>query len=446
MKKPLAMILGLAAVSIGLSGQFAMPKYAPPVATKLFYSDSQATDYAGGRWTSTAQLQVWVLRRNPNASLHLILRQQESSVFEPKSGEREANGPTIAWGWCDLLPDGAIVPGSQLGSVDLSAVFIPLPKDTLQANQGWERVGELDQRDSFRLDSTNLTDAVWAIELTTRTPLDEVYQVSDRALVQLDTRQGLVVSSEGYRAQAFGNRNTATILKLDSISRLDTVLVRKFLPELTAFLRADSAARELENQAGEEPGRSAQLLGRADSILEAAKAAVSDSGLQQLLDKRTIDIAAMELREPAADEGGKGLKGKKAPDWKLKDLEGNASTLKQYQGKVVLLDFWYRGCPWCIRAMPRLNKLAEDFAGKPVQVLGMNIDKSIADARFVVDKLKLVYPNLRALDIPKLYGVTGYPTLFIIDQKGTIRDVHIGYSSDIGAKLTKAVRALLESE
>ena len=70
-----------------------------------------------------------------------------------------------------------------------------------------------------------------------------------------------------------------------------------------------------------------------------------------------------------------------------------------------------------------------------MRVLGLNIDKDPADARFVVKKLTLSYPTLRALGIPKLYGVTGYPTLFLIDQKGIVRDVHIGYSPNIGRKL-----------
>lgn len=48
--------------------------------------------------------------------------------------------------------------------------------------------------------------------------------------------------------------------------------------------------------------------------------------------------------------------------------------------------------------------------------------------------------------MPKAYGVTGYPTVFVVDRKGIIRDIDIGYSPDVGAKLRRAAQALLESK
>jgi thiol-disulfide isomerase/thioredoxin len=66
---------------------------------------------------------------------------------------------------------------------------------------------------------------------------------------------------------------------------------------------------------------------------------------------------------------------KPAAEWLLKDIDGEMHELKNYQGKVVILDFWYRGCGWCIRAMPQLKELADDFKDKPVVVLGMNTDR-----------------------------------------------------------------------
>jgi peroxiredoxin len=386
-----------------------------------------------------------VLRQNPDGSYHLVLNQAETSVLEPKGGERSENGPDITWGWCDIRPDGSVVPGSKLGQVDHSLVFIPLPKDTVQAKQGWERSGELDEQDLFRLDSKSLTDSVWAIEENVKTPLDDIYLITNRELIHLNVRQGLLIGKEGRAMQSYGNRTTTSSLKLDSIAELDSGMTAKLLSDLSTFLHADSAATALTDKADEQPEQALDLLGKADAVLELFYDGVSDSGLKALMSQRITEIADAVER---AKEGGKEktLQGKSAPDWKLKDLDGKTHTLKQYRGKVVLLDFWYRGCPWCIRAMPQLNQLARDFQGKPVQVLGMNIDKDTADAQFVVDKLKLNYPNLRAGEMPKQYGVTGYPTVFVIDRKGVIRDIDIGYSPDVGAKLTRSVQSLLESK
>ena len=108
-----------------------------------------------------------------------------------------------------------------------------------------------------------------------------------------------------------------------------------------------------------------------------------------------------------------------------------------------MLDFWYRGCGWCIKAMPQLNALAGQFEGRPVAVLGMNTDRNEADAKFVCDAMSLKYATLRADGIPEKYGVQGFPTLVVIDSEGTVRDVHEGYSPTLQTDVAKTIEGLL---
>ena len=115
-----------------------------------------------------------------------------------------------------------------------------------------------------------------------------------------------------------------------------------------------------------------------------------------------------------------------ARPWETKDLEGKTHSLEGYKGKVVILDFWYRGCGWCIRAMPQMKELAQDFKGQPVAVLGMNTDREEKDAKFVVDEMGLNYPVLKAEGLPEKYRVRGFPTLIIVDQAGKVADIHVG--------------------
>lgn len=443
----LAYVFGVVATGLGSPAPtaYAFPRYQFQAGHKMLYSSSTTTEYPRGSWTTIRQFQVWVIRQNPDSSYHLILNQAETSVLEPKGGERSENGPDISWGWCDIRPDGSVVSGSRLGQVDPGLIFIPLPKDTAQAKQGWERSGELDEHDLFRLDSKSLADSLWAIEENVSTPLDDIYLISNRELIRLNVIQGLLVSKEGHATQNYGNRTSTSSFTLDSITELDSVLTARFLPDLSTFLHTDSAATALADKADEQPEKALELLGQADTMLKLTYDGMHDSGLKALMSQRLVEISdAMTRAKEAGKE--KTLKGKPAPDWKLNDLDGKTRTLKQYRGEVVVLDFWYRGCPWCIRAMPQVNQLAQDFKDRGVQVLGMNIDKDTADARFVIEKLKLSYPSLRAGDVPKKYGVTGYPTVFVIDRKGIIRDIDIGYSPDVGAKLTRSIQALLESK
>jgi thiol-disulfide isomerase/thioredoxin len=134
---------------------------------------------------------------------------------------------------------------------------------------------------------------------------------------------------------------------------------------------------------------------------------------------------------------------KKAAEWETTDIDGQKHSLVDYRGKVVVLDFWFRGCEPCIKAMPQMKEIVEEFRGKPVAVLGMNTDQQEKDARFVVDELKLDYPTLRAKGLPEKYDVHAFPTLVIIDQQGVVRDRHIGYSTNLLLDVSKTINNLL---
>jgi thiol-disulfide isomerase/thioredoxin len=157
--------------------------------------------------------------------------------------------------------------------------------------------------------------------------------------------------------------------------------------------------------------------------------------LQQL--KGNIDYFARDK------ENEVGILNKPAAKWETTDVDGNKRALADYHGKVVVLDFWYRGCGWCIKAMPQIKDVAEHFRDKPVAVLGMNVDREMKNARFVMEKLKLNYPTLRAEGLPEKYGVQGFPTLIIIDQKGVVRGRHVGYSPTLSEEVTKTIDGLL---
>jgi thiol-disulfide isomerase/thioredoxin len=133
-----------------------------------------------------------------------------------------------------------------------------------------------------------------------------------------------------------------------------------------------------------------------------------------------------------------------SPDWEAVDFKGKTYSIKALQGKVVVLDFWYRGCGSCIRAMPQIKMVAEYFADQPVVVLGMNRDNDPADAEFVIEKMALNYPNLKAQGIAQKYGVLGYPTLIVIDQNGIIRRFHEGCSPQLRNDFIRTIEELLK--
>lgn len=108
------------------------------------------------------------------------------------------------------------------------------------------------------------------------------------------------------------------------------------------------------------------------------------------------------------------------------------------------MEFWYRGCGFCIAAMPQIEQLAKDYRDKGVVVLGMNTDTKEENAKFVVDALKIDYPQLKCGQISKNLGVYEFPTFLIIDRQGIVRCFTDGYSPDLGARLRKRIDVLLK--
>ena len=185
------------------------------------------------------------------------------------------------------------------------------------------------------------------------------------------------------------------------------------------------------------------LLAKAETTLKDAKDSLTLPDLREQIDVQLKKHKQMESYFTEEAQNRSAVLGKPAADWETKDLEGKTHSLKGYKGKVVILDFWYRGCGWCIRAMPQMKELAEDFKGQPVAVLGMNTDSEEKDAKFVVDEMKLNYPVLKAEGLPEKYHVRGFPTLIIVDQTGKVADVHVGYSPTLREEVAKAVKRLL---
>jgi peroxiredoxin len=119
-----------------------------------------------------------------------------------------------------------------------------------------------------------------------------------------------------------------------------------------------------------------------------------------------------------------------APDFTLEDMDANKFSLKDYRGKVILLNFWATWCPPCRREMPSLERLHQKLKGKDLVVLALN-QKEGDDQIFIFTGeigMDLTIPILFDKDssVSSAYGVPGLPTTYLIDKKGNIRFRAIG--------------------
>jgi peroxiredoxin len=118
-----------------------------------------------------------------------------------------------------------------------------------------------------------------------------------------------------------------------------------------------------------------------------------------------------------------------APDWKLKDVDGNIVTLAQFKGKVVILDFWATWCPPCRTEIPGYVALQKKYGGDGLVVVGVSVDTDgVGPVKKFIKDIGINYIVVMADDdIQNAYGpLQGYPTTFIIDRDGHIRDRKLG--------------------
>jgi len=136
---------------------------------------------------------------------------------------------------------------------------------------------------------------------------------------------------------------------------------------------------------------------------------------------RTVRAASLK---PAKDR-------QKAPDFELKDVNGQAVHLSDYKGKVVLLDFWATWCGPCKIEIPWFQEFERQNKDKGFAVLGVAMDDEGWDAvkPFAQERginYRLVLGNDKIAD---LYGgLEALPTTLLIDRDGNIAAVHVGLS------------------
>jgi peroxiredoxin len=129
------------------------------------------------------------------------------------------------------------------------------------------------------------------------------------------------------------------------------------------------------------------------------------------------------------------------PEFNLKDTTGREVSSAQFEGKVVLLDFWATWCAPCKREMPGYESLYRRYKHRGLEVVGIAAD---SDARLVSRfgrKLDITYPLLvNGMDVQR-YGVEGLPTTILVDRSGTIRQKVVGfeYTSVIEGDILKVL-------
>ena len=121
----------------------------------------------------------------------------------------------------------------------------------------------------------------------------------------------------------------------------------------------------------------------------------------------------------SADEGGKFSVASPVPDFEISDLAGKKVTLKNFNGKIVLLNFWATWCVPCVAEMGSLERLYKTYKDRNFEIVGINVDAAENDA--VVSKFVksngISFTVLRdpEMSLPPEFGLSGFPESIFLD-------------------------------
>lgn len=176
-----------------------------------------------------------------------------------------------------------------------------------------------------------------------------------------------------------------------------------------------------------------------------AKALLGTGNIQEAKDV----ITELRIIEPGAanafgkELGGTMRLGMHAPDFHTEDFEGNPISLSQFEGKIIVMNFWATWNDQCLEKIPEIKQLYRKLKGPDVQFIGISRDEEIDDLKGVVLQKNIKWPQIfegmryKGM-MSKLYDVNKIPIIFVLDQQGRVQ--YIGNSKD---KITQVVTTLI---
>ncbi len=121
--------------------------------------------------------------------------------------------------------------------------------------------------------------------------------------------------------------------------------------------------------------------------------------------------------------------GDQIPDFKSSTLHGGSIALSDFRDQqVVVLDFWATWCTPCVKGMPALQEMHEEFGGRGVKVLAVNVGEDAETVQEFIDREGYSFDVVMDPfdDISDAFGVGGIPQLFIVDKSGHLQFSKVG--------------------
>jgi peroxiredoxin len=255
------------------------------------------------------------------------------------------------------------------------------------------------------------------------------YSISGTAAENAPAREATAIET------LYGLYDEAEAAMAEAGERIDEVR-SEWADRLKAFAEAHSGT----DAAAESLMGAATLLTGNEQILEA----------RETLKQALAHTENADLRVEIAEQLGRltVVNGEPAPDFEAETMAGEAISLEDFRGKVVLLDFWATWCAPCIAELPTLRSAYETYHDRGFEIVSVSMDakEEMEHLKAVIETNELVWHHVfngsmeESKSLAHRYGVRPLPRLVLIGADGRVVSGYL-HAQEIDEKVQAALAA-----
>jgi peroxiredoxin len=141
----------------------------------------------------------------------------------------------------------------------------------------------------------------------------------------------------------------------------------------------------------------------------------------------------------------------KAPNFTLRDINGDSYSLYEHQGEIIILNFWATWCGPCKTELPHLNAIDKAYSAQGVDVVVISVDaaRETSKAKSYIKSRKYEFTALFDTDtsvVSQYNPSKAIPFTLIMDREMRIIHVHTGYVSGVEDTYVQIIEEMLANE